>query len=344
MSNQVSLSTIHIVLLIVGLVVGAGGVYFTISTPMQSKISDLEEQVASLNSDISAMSADITSLELEKLDLETQISELGYQIDDLETNVTTLESQKRNLEILNDNLESQVSTLEREKAILEYEIDYLSRQEWDHVWNQTLLTHMLPGDPVYLSITSQQLGTKPLWENPSEIKPTYLQINRYYELNFMSVSAAGGDLLGYLAAMHINGYGFIVNFSSQEHVSYLFESIDTPEKALELIQLAYHRSGYSAYVREYLEITSNEMYLSVVAEMNETCIEGEGDELTIIGFPPVNFTHVSIIEGGFSVERVFMKRSGRERLVYMKALVYNDGSIVEVENYIFIEGASGYLL
>jgi regulator of replication initiation timing len=329
MSNQVTFSTISIVLLIVGLVVGAGGVYFTTSTPMQSKISDLEEQVASLNSDISALSADVTSLVLENSDLETQISELANQIDDLET--------------LNDNLESQVSTLENEKVNLENEIDYLSRQEWDHVWNQTLLAHMLPGDPVYLSLTSQQLGTKPLWANPSEIKPTYLQVNRYYELNFMAISAAGGDLLGYLVAMHHNGYGFIVNFSSQEHVSYLFESIDTPEEALELIQLAYHRSGYSAYVREFMEITSNDMYLSVVDELNATCVRRD-EEFKVLSLPPVNYTRVSSVEGGFSVERVFLKESGLQRLVYMKALVYNDGSIVEVENYVFIEGAFGYLL
>lgn len=142
--------------------------------------------------------------------------------------------------------------------------------------------------------------------------------------------------------MHSNGYGFIVDFTNQSHVSYLYESVDTSEEALELVQLAYHRSQYSAYGREHIEITSNEMYLAVVDEMNATCQMWDED-VKVLWRPPVNFTQVSSFDGGFSVERVFMKESGQERLVYLKVIVYNDGSIVEIDNYVFIEGAGGYL-
>ncbi len=67
------------------------------------------------------------------------------------------------------------------------------------------------------------------------------------------------------------------------------------------------------------------------------------EEVKVLWRPPVNFSQVSSFDGGFSVKRVFMKESGQERLVYLKVLVYNDGSIVEIDNYVFKEGAGGYL-
>lgn len=205
-----------------------------------------------------------------------------------------------------------------------------------------LISNQVPGDPIIIifpTITSKKTGTELIFRS-WKIRTTHLHLKRPYKLKFIAFTFAGGDLLGYPVALHSLGIGFKPDFMNQKHVAYLFKTIDSPEEALELVQLAYHRSRYSAYGREFTEITSNDMYLLEVADMNET----SGEDFNVISHPPVNYTRVKKIEGGFSVERIFKKKSGLVRLVYMKVLVYNNGSIIEVENYTFIEGSFGYLL
>ena len=345
MSNQTAFSTTTIILAIVSLIMGGGSGYFISNNYLQPRINDLETDVEILNSEITNLVSTTTSLEQEVVAKEAEIESLeddisDYQsayaeIFDLESDVTILESQISNLETLNDDLESQVTNIETLYNNLTSQMNDLETINNNirsalalYAWNPTQYSSAreLPGDPVYWSIISQKLGTEAIVSRPSEIETTYLQLNRYFELYFIGINQAGGDLLGYVVAMHINGYGFIPDFMSQEHVSYLFESINSTDEALELIQLAYHRSQHSAYGREYTEITSNEMYESVVAEMNASYVSS-GDEFKVQGNPPVNYTQVSVLEDGFCVERIFQKKSGRQCLIYMKAYVYNDGSM-----------------
>lgn len=84
MSNQGKFSSITIILLIIGLVVGAGGGYLASSNSLQPEIIDLKNQVSSLNSEIATLIAALDSLEEEKSDLETQVVELNTQKSSLE--------------------------------------------------------------------------------------------------------------------------------------------------------------------------------------------------------------------------------------------------------------------
>ena len=84
MSNQGKFSSITIILLIIGLVIGAGGGYLASSNSLQPEIIDLKNQVSSLNSEISTLIAAQDSLEEEKSDLETQVVELNTQLSSLE--------------------------------------------------------------------------------------------------------------------------------------------------------------------------------------------------------------------------------------------------------------------
>ena len=80
MSNQGKFSSITIILLIIGLVIGAGGGYLASSNSLQPEIIDLKNQVSSLNSEISTLIAAQDSLEEEKSDLETQVVELNKKL------------------------------------------------------------------------------------------------------------------------------------------------------------------------------------------------------------------------------------------------------------------------
>jgi len=110
-------STIAIVLLIVGLVVGAGGGYIFISNNLQPKIDDYEIQVMDLNTEVSNLSATVFSLEEEISDYETRDYEatlaMEQEITIYEDRVTSYESQVTGLET---EIESLQALLEAEES------------------------------------------------------------------------------------------------------------------------------------------------------------------------------------------------------------------------------------
>lgn len=63
MSSQGKFSSTTIALLIVGLVIGAGGGYFFASSSLQTKIDDYETQVTDLNSEVSSLEMEVERLE-----------------------------------------------------------------------------------------------------------------------------------------------------------------------------------------------------------------------------------------------------------------------------------------
>jgi len=126
MSSQGKFSSITVAILIVGLVIGAGGGYFASTSSLQPKITDLEEYVSSLNSEVATLNTEVSALEEETLDLETQISELNTQKTSLETQLETAQStisEKENaISVLQETIadqEEQLSTQESEIQVLE---------------------------------------------------------------------------------------------------------------------------------------------------------------------------------------------------------------------------------
>ena len=112
MSNKGTFSSTTIALLIVGLVIGAGGGYFASSSSLQPKIDDLESQVSSLNSEVSTLSAEVNTLGEENSDLETQVSELNTQISELNSEKSSLETQLEIAQATISEKESDISELQ----------------------------------------------------------------------------------------------------------------------------------------------------------------------------------------------------------------------------------------
>jgi cysteinyl-tRNA synthetase len=98
MGDRSPFSSLTIGLIVVGLIVGAGGGYFTASSSMRPRIRDLEGQVASLTSQVNELPTDLNRLENEKNDLESQVSTLDDQIAGLQSQISYLNSQISDLE------------------------------------------------------------------------------------------------------------------------------------------------------------------------------------------------------------------------------------------------------
>jgi outer membrane murein-binding lipoprotein Lpp len=106
------------VLLIIGLVIGAGGGYLASSSSLQPKITDLQSQVSSLNSEVTTLNAEIDVLEGDKSDLETQVSGLNAEKssleDQYETAQATIREKERDVSELQEtvaNYEDQIEEL-----------------------------------------------------------------------------------------------------------------------------------------------------------------------------------------------------------------------------------------
>ena len=98
MSNKTPFSTITIVFLIIGVIVGAGGGYYM----MRARVADLTSEISSLTESYSQIQVNYTKLE-------TQISLLENQVSSLESQVTGLENEKSVLESHIFNLETELS-------------------------------------------------------------------------------------------------------------------------------------------------------------------------------------------------------------------------------------------
>lgn len=141
-----SSQTLSIVLLIVGLIIGSGGGYFYLSSTLQPKIIDYENQMEHLNTRISTLESENTALDADKeeyLELvatlesentafESQVSELDDEIAALETEkeeylelATTLQIQVTEAQGELVQAESFISDLEDEASELQNQITYL---------------------------------------------------------------------------------------------------------------------------------------------------------------------------------------------------------------------------
>ncbi|MHA2428411.1 MAG: hypothetical protein ACXADB_10345, partial [Candidatus Hermodarchaeia archaeon] len=94
MSSQ-SLSTTAIVLLVIGLIIGAGVGWFAKPTPPAEGISqevydDLVAERDSLQTQVTSLEGDVDSLEVDIKDLEADIENRDEDIEELQTQVTEL--------------------------------------------------------------------------------------------------------------------------------------------------------------------------------------------------------------------------------------------------------------
>jgi len=123
-SQRGQVSTIAIVLLVVGLVAGAVGGYYFTSSSLQPKIDDYETQVANLTSEVSGLSATISSLGDEITDYELQGFHLAREMMALRALTSDMKSELDELEqVIKDH---EATALANVHILSRYETDVLS--------------------------------------------------------------------------------------------------------------------------------------------------------------------------------------------------------------------------
>jgi hypothetical protein len=138
------------VLLIAGLVVGAGGCYFAVSNSFEQKATDYEATISAMEQEITThegrvadLEAEITGYESQVADLDAEIAGYESQIADLEVEKSIHEQQIKDYEATQaasvqilSLYESQIASLKTEKLDLEQVIR-------DHEVNALKMEHMI---------------------------------------------------------------------------------------------------------------------------------------------------------------------------------------------------------
>ena len=114
-----SSQTVSIVLLVVGLIIGSGGGYFYVSSTLQPKISEYEEQVEYQNSRISTLESESVAYE--------------FQLTELDDEITATESEKEEYLELANTLESEVSSQEAQVSELDIEVASLEAEREEYI-------------------------------------------------------------------------------------------------------------------------------------------------------------------------------------------------------------------
>lgn len=152
-----SSSALPFALLFVGLLVGAGGGYFLVSTSYQPKILDYEKQITDLNSIISTKDSEISNYQTQALTLQTTISNQENQISNYGTQVSSLEAQVLGYRSQVNNLQSQLSTSSTQISDLQTKLDNILditvTQHYEWVYGSWLWSDRYQWDlPIPLSL------------------------------------------------------------------------------------------------------------------------------------------------------------------------------------------------
>ena len=159
-SQRGQVSTIAIVLLVVGLVAGAVGGYFAASSSLQPKIDDYESQVADLNSEVSGLSATVSSLEDEITDYESQIADLEAEKSIHEQKIKDYEATQSASAHILTIYESQVISLREEITDYESLVNDLELQ-----LNETVSEYLV--SDTHIEVEIGQTFTTILQSNPT---------------------------------------------------------------------------------------------------------------------------------------------------------------------------------
>lgn len=114
-----STQTLSIVLMIIGLIVGAGGGYFYTSSILQPKIDDYENENTELITEVSTLTADVSSLESDKSSLTSKVASLVRKNNEYQDDISELENQLSDAENTITNYEDEISDLESQISSLQ---------------------------------------------------------------------------------------------------------------------------------------------------------------------------------------------------------------------------------
>jgi branched-chain amino acid transport system substrate-binding protein len=181
MISKKLVSTSAVLLLIIGLAVGAGGGYYITHSILQSQIKDYSDQIMTLTSDVSNLTSTVSNLNTANLDLQTQISNFENQISGLENQVSGLETQVSDYESQVTTLETQVSSLQSElieaqNTIEDYE-EQLAQIEPRISFYRSILQRYYESNPIQIGITATSEVSRPTVQTVASIAES--EINDY---------------------------------------------------------------------------------------------------------------------------------------------------------------------
>lgn len=158
MSVKKTVPFLAIIMLVVGLVIGGGGVYYFLSAGFQSQVTQYEAQVTDLTTGILNLTATVNEFESTKSAYDSQKTELETHISTLETLVKAREDEIADLESEVPEYGEQISNLETlfdkaedEIAKKVYQISFL---ETRLAYYRTLLEDFYENNPVRFGITA----------------------------------------------------------------------------------------------------------------------------------------------------------------------------------------------
>jgi hypothetical protein len=170
-----------------------------------------------------------------------------------------------------------------------------------------------------------------------------LKVRDGFEITQAVYGQAGGDILTFIVAKDARKeIGFVVQKGNWTHGTFLFTPLDNEEEALQYLQFMLHATDSSFLGREFREITSVDQYNHIIFDMEKRA-SSQGREIEFLRNAPTTFTHVEKIDDVYDVERVFLKQTERERLVYSRTTVYANGTTLLNEEYEFVRGVVGVM-
>jgi branched-chain amino acid transport system substrate-binding protein len=183
MSGKSALNTMTIALIIVGLVVGAGGGYYITSSQYQPRIEEQETQIEDLGSQIQSLTTRVEILETENTSLVSEITEYENTVSALEDTISDLEAQISFNENTISSLEAQIELLLTEEdpeipEIIENLENQISELELQIDFYSLILKSYLP-ETIQIGVTAS--GTDSLYNVQAVVNITQEEINAYCE-------------------------------------------------------------------------------------------------------------------------------------------------------------------
>jgi len=165
-----------------------------------------------------------------------------------------------------------------------------------------------------------------------------LTIREGFTLKRVIYDVVGADALGIVMAIDENGYGFSIEPMNDVQGAFLFAPIESKEGALNYLRFLMHDVQYSVMGRWYEDIANEDRFSDVIETIEEHSKE-RGEQMKIVRMPPTNVTTVKADGEKYIVERVYFTIFP-EKIEYVKAIIYKNGSIDIIEKYDCVMGVT----
>lgn len=165
-----------------------------------------------------------------------------------------------------------------------------------------------------------------------------LTMREGFTLKRVIYDVVGADALGIIMAINENGYGFSIEPMNDVQGAFLFAPIESKEGALNYLRFLMHDVQYSVMGRWYEDIANEDRFSDVIETIEEHSKE-RGEQMKIVRMPPTNVTTVKTDGEKYIVERVYFTIFP-EKIEYVKAIIYKNGSIDIIERYDCVMGVT----